>query len=69
MLIACSQALAFDFLVSRIAGFQKLHPRVTFDLKFTDHERALAALAAYEVDLALIFRPTLSKSLHDMKAS
>jgi DNA-binding transcriptional LysR family regulator len=63
ILIACSQALAFDFLASRIAGFQKLHPKVMFDLKVMDHDRALAALAAYEVDLALIFRPIVGPSL------
>jgi DNA-binding transcriptional LysR family regulator len=63
ILIACSQALAFDFLASRIAGFQKLHPKVMFDLKVMDHDRALAALAAYEVDLALIFRPAMGPAL------
>jgi DNA-binding transcriptional LysR family regulator len=63
ILIACSQALAFDFLASRIAGFQKLHPKVMFDLKVMDHDRALAALAAYDVDLALIFRPAMGPAL------
>jgi DNA-binding transcriptional LysR family regulator len=63
ILIACSQALAFDFLASQIAGFQKLHPKVMFDLKVMDHDRALAALAAYEVDLALIFRPAMGPAL------
>jgi DNA-binding transcriptional LysR family regulator len=63
ILIACSQALALDFLASRIAGFQKLHPKVRFDLKVMDHDRALAALAAYEVDLALIFRPAMGPAL------
>ena len=63
VLIACSQALALDFLASRIAGFQKLHPRVIFDLKVMDHDRALAALVAYEVDLALIYRPAMGPRL------
>ena len=63
VLIACSQALAFDFLASQIAGFQKLHPKVTFDLKVMDHDRALTALAAYDVDLALIFRPAMWPTL------
>src|ERR1700722_6311972 len=63
VLMACSQALALDFLASRVASFQKQHPRVTFDLKTIDHERALAALAAYEVDLALIFRPSMRPTL------
>jgi len=61
--IACSQALAHDFLSSRIASFQKQHPKVVFDVKVMDHERALAALAAYEVDLALVYRPAMWPSL------
>jgi len=63
VLIACSQALALDILASCIATFQKQHPRVTFDLKTMDHERALAALAAYDVDLALIFRPSMRPTI------
>src|ERR1700760_5057579 len=54
VLIACSQALAHDFLPSRIAEFGKRHPKVVFDLKVMDHDRALASLAAYDVDLALV---------------
>jgi DNA-binding transcriptional LysR family regulator len=55
--IACSQALALDFLPRRIAEFRKGHPFVSFDLKVADHDWAMAALAAYEVDLVLVFRP------------
>jgi DNA-binding transcriptional LysR family regulator len=61
--IACSQALAHDFLALRIATFQKKHPMVVFDLKVMDHDRALAALAAYDVDLALVHRPAMWPSL------
>jgi DNA-binding transcriptional LysR family regulator len=63
VLIACSQALALDFLASHIAQFQKQHSKVTFDLKVMDHDRALAALTAYDVDLALIYRPTMWPTL------
>ena len=55
--IACSQALALDFLPRQIAEFRKTHPLVSFDLKVADHEWAMAALAAYEVDLVIVFRP------------
>jgi DNA-binding transcriptional LysR family regulator len=55
--IACSQALALDFLPRAIAAFQKRHPQVAFTVKVVDHELAIAALAAYEVDLVLVFRP------------
>jgi DNA-binding transcriptional LysR family regulator len=61
--IACSQALALDFLPSHIAAFQKKHPKVLFDLRVMDHDRALAALAAYEVELALVYRPAMWPSL------
>jgi DNA-binding transcriptional LysR family regulator len=63
VLIACSQALALDFLASRIAHFQGQHPKVTFDCKVMDHDRALTALAAYDVDLALIYRPAMWPTL------
>jgi DNA-binding transcriptional LysR family regulator len=63
VLIACSQALALDFLALRIAHFQQQHPKVTFDLKVMDHDRALAALAAYDVDFALIYRPAMWPTL------
>jgi DNA-binding transcriptional LysR family regulator len=63
VLIACSQALAHDFLASRVAEFSKRHPKVMFDLKVMDHDRALAALAAYDVDLALVYRPAMVPSL------
>ena len=55
--IACSQALALDFLPREIAEFRKQHPLVAFDVKVFDHERAMSALADYEVDLVLVFRP------------
>ena len=55
--IACSQALALDFLPREIGEFRKRHPFVVFDVKVLDHEQAMSALAAYEVDLVLVFRP------------
>src|SRR5258708_9385653 len=61
--IACSQALAHDFLASRIAAFQEKHPKVVFDLKVMDHERALAALAPSHGALALLPRPALWPTL------
>jgi DNA-binding transcriptional LysR family regulator len=63
VLIASSQALAHDFLASRVAEFGKRHPKVMFDLKVMDHDRALAALAAYDVDLAMVYRPAMVPSL------
>lgn len=55
--IACSQALALDFLPTQVARFRARFPLVQFDVRVLDHERAMAELAAYEVDLVLVFRP------------
>ncbi len=55
--IACSQALALDFLPREIADFRARFPLVHFDVRVLDHERAMAELADYEVDLVLVFRP------------
>jgi DNA-binding transcriptional LysR family regulator len=55
--IACSQALALEFLPRQIAEFRKRYPLVAFDVKVFDHEQAMSALASYEVDLVLVFRP------------
>jgi len=64
--IACSQALALDFLPREIAEFRKRHPLVAFDVKVLDHEQAMAALAAYEVDLVLVFRPPFMPSFQPL---
>ena len=55
--IACSQAMALDFLPGQIADFRRQHGMVSFDVRVLDHEHAVAALAAYEVDMVLVFRP------------
>lgn len=55
--LACSQALAHDFLPQQMAAFRQRYPLVGFDITVADHERAVALLAAYEVDLVLVFRP------------
>jgi len=56
--IACSQALALDFLPRAINEFRKAFPLIEFDIKVADHQFAMAALAAFEVDLVLVFRPS-----------
>jgi DNA-binding transcriptional LysR family regulator len=61
--IACSQAVARSFLLGEILAFRKLHPNVRFRVTVSDHRTALVALAAYESDLVLIFRPSRSAEL------
>src|SRR5260370_28240767 len=55
--IACSQALAHEFLPAEIAAFRATHPLVAFDVKVLDHERAIRALATYDTDLLRGFGP------------
>jgi DNA-binding transcriptional LysR family regulator len=64
--IACSQALALDFLPTAIAEFRKTHPKVDFDVKVVDHEYAMTALSAFEVDLVLVFRPPFLANFHPL---
>ncbi len=64
--IACSQALALDFLPREVGEFRKLHPFVAFDVKVLDHEQAMTALASYEVDLVLVFRPPFLANFHPL---
>ena len=46
--IACSQALALDFLPREIAAYRARFPLVQFEVQVFDHERAMATLAAFE---------------------
>ena len=55
--IACSQALALEFLPREVAVFRQRFSSVSFAVKVLDHEQAMAALADYDVDLLLVFRP------------
>jgi DNA-binding transcriptional LysR family regulator len=64
--IACSQALALDFLPRQVAEFRTHHPLVSFELKVADHEWAMAALAAFEVDLVVVFRPQFLASFQPL---
>ena len=42
--IACSQALAYDFLPSQVGAFRVDNPRLVFDVKRMDHNSAPNAL-------------------------
>jgi DNA-binding transcriptional LysR family regulator len=64
--IACSQAVAFEFLPRAIAAYRARYPDVSFEVKVLDHERATAALADYDVDLILVFRPPFLATLEPL---
>lgn len=55
--VACSQAVAPEFMPRVIGVFRGLYPMVDFDVRVVDHEQAATALASYDVDLALVFSP------------
>lgn len=55
--IACSQAIAADYLPDAIIRFRKRHPLVMFEVKVIDHGLALTALENFEADLAIVYRP------------
>lgn len=57
--IACSQALAYHILPTRIAAYRERFPRVDFNVQVRDHGEAQGALANFEVDLALVFQPSV----------
>ncbi len=57
--VACSQALALDFLPRAIGAFRRRFPLVNFDVRVIDHEQAMVALQNYDVDIAVVFRPAL----------
>jgi DNA-binding transcriptional LysR family regulator len=56
--IACSQALAYDFLPREIAAFRQRHPYVVFEVRVAVHDRAMAELENYAVDLVAVYRPS-----------
>lgn len=58
--VACSQALAYDLLPSAIAAYRAEFPMVEFQVRVRDHGDALRALADFEVDIAMVFRPGLN---------
>ncbi len=55
--IACSQALALDFLPRAIGAFRLRYPEIGFEVRVVDHETAMQALESYEVDIVLVFSP------------
>jgi DNA-binding transcriptional LysR family regulator len=66
--IAGSQALAHSFLPASLAQFRKQFPMLSFDVRILDHESAMQALAAYEVDLVLVFRPPFMPNFRPLMA-
>lgn len=55
--LACSQAFAHGLVPDEIEAYRERHPQVSFSVLVRDHAFAVAALAAFEADLALVLQP------------
>ena len=55
--VACSQAVAPEFMPRAIGAFRHSYPMIDFEVRVVDHEQAATALASYDVDIALVFSP------------
>jgi DNA-binding transcriptional LysR family regulator len=60
--LSCSQAVQ-SFIVAEIKRFRAEHPLIQFKVSTADHNVAVRALAEYESDLVLVFRPPHSIEL------
>jgi DNA-binding transcriptional LysR family regulator len=61
--VACSQAVAYDFLATQIAAYRAEFPAVTFSVEVGSHDAAQAALADFTVDIVLVFEPVIQADL------
>lgn len=61
--IVASQALATRFLPAQINRFRERFPAVSFGVHIVSRQQSVAALVAYEADLALVVLPKLSSDI------
>ena len=62
--IGCSQALAYHVLPTEIAAYRQRFPQVYFSVQVRDHSEVQQALVNFEVDIALVFQPSLMAEFH-----
>ncbi|ACA14964.1 transcriptional regulator, LysR family [Methylobacterium sp. 4-46] len=61
--LACSQAFVNQVVPEEVELYRGHFPQVTFTVQVRDHVQAVAALAAFEADLALVLQPPPSSDL------
>lgn len=61
--LACSQAFADHVVPDEVQAYRSRHPLVSFTIQVRDHSHAIAALVAFEAELALILQPPPSPEL------
>ncbi|REL26674.1 LysR family transcriptional regulator [Thalassotalea euphylliae] len=56
--IAVTPALGFDALPVAIADFQKVHPKVNFQVQTVHNDEVMQSLYEHKCDIAVVFSPT-----------
>ena len=64
--LACSQAFVTRLVPEEVETYRRQFPKVGFTVEVRDHARAVAALIAFEADLALVLQPPPSAELHTL---
>ncbi|MDP4021913.1 LysR family transcriptional regulator [Methylobacterium sp. NEAU 140] len=64
--LACSQAFVTQMVPEEVEAYRARFPQVGFTVQVRDHVQAVAALAAFEADLALVLQPPPSAELHPL---
>jgi DNA-binding transcriptional LysR family regulator len=62
--LACSQAFVTRVVPEEVEAYRARFPQVGFTVQVRDHIQAVAAVVAFEADLALIIQPPPSAELH-----
>ena len=62
--LACSQAFVTQVVPEEVQAYRERFPQVGFTVQVRDHVQAVAALTAFEADLALVLQPPPSADLH-----
>lgn len=66
--LACSQAFVTRMIPEEVETYRAQFPQVGFTVQVRDHAQAVAALVAFEADLALVLEPPPSAELHVLYA-
>ncbi|GJE01305.1 LysR family transcriptional regulator [Methylobacterium isbiliense] len=61
--IACSQAFVNHVVPDEVEAYRTRFPQVSFTVQVRDHAQAVAAVTAFEADLALVLQPPPSGDL------
>jgi len=64
--LACSQAFVTQTVPEEVEAYRARYPQVGFTVQVRDHAQAVAALTAFEADLALVLEPPPSADLHPL---